>query len=296
MMLAYPGLRWMWIAVVPALAACGHSEEEWRALVARHNVEVAHGHARQKENDELRQHWAETKEIMADLDQRLEAIGLGGDLSTRSGDETNAAIAAARRAFDEQKAKARALEVLKERIAMLRAQLGKLAKPAVAVHLRRNRLVIGIPADALFDPGRAEIKPAGKEALVAIANVIEADPTLLQREYQVMAHTDAMRPVGGEYADNWMLSLARARQVVVFLTAPTDARPKGHGLGRVEPGAGLPPGRWSAAGLAETDPVAPNDTPENMQRNRRIEIVFLPSQEETLDLRPLGGASGPREP
>jgi chemotaxis protein MotB len=33
--------------------------------------------------------------------------------------------------------------------------------------------------------------------------------------------------------------------------------------------------------------VAGNDSPENMQKNRRVELVVLPNVEEMLDLRSL---------
>ena len=44
---------------------------------------------------------------------------------------------------------------------------------------------------------------------------------------------------------------------------------------------------FSAAGYADTDPVSPNDTPENMQKNRRVELVVVPNVEEMLDLKSL---------
>jgi type VI secretion system protein ImpK len=35
------------------------------------------------------------------------------------------------------------------------------------------------------------------------------------------------------------------------------------------------PGRISAEGRADSEPVAPNDTPANRARNRRVEITLL---------------------
>ena len=68
----------------------------------------------------------------------------------------------------------------------------------------------------------------------------------------------------------------RAREVLMFLLQPTD---KG--------GGGLNPTKWSAAGYGDTDPVKPNDTPENKQANRRCELVVVPNMEEMLDLKSL---------
>jgi len=38
---------------------------------------------------------------------------------------------------------------------------------------------------------------------------------------------------------------------------------------------GVPPANMVASGRAEYDPVAPNDTPEDRQKNRRIEIMLI---------------------
>jgi chemotaxis protein MotB len=54
------------------------------------------------------------------------------------------------------------------------------------------------------------------------------------------------------------LSVARATTVVRFLQD-----------------VGVTPERMIAAGRGEYSPVAPNDTPEGRQKNRRIEIMVI---------------------
>ena len=51
---------------------------------------------------------------------------------------------------------------------------------------------------------------------------------------------------------------------------------------------GVPANRISAAGHADTVPVASNDTEEGRAQNRRIEIVLLPNLDELPDLTGLG--------
>ncbi|MCA9628116.1 MAG: OmpA family protein, partial [Myxococcales bacterium] len=80
---------------------------------------------------------------------------------------------------------------------------------------------------------------------------------------------------GGFFKDNWGLSAMRARSVLVYLTDPEDK------------GGGLDASHWSAAGYADTDPVASNDTEEGRAKNRRVELVVLPDVEEMLNLNSL---------
>ena len=63
----------------------------------------------------------------------------------------------------------------------------------------------------------------------------------------------------------------RARSVLIYLT--TDG--------------GLDSKNWSAAGYADTDPVAGNDSDDGRQKNRRVELVVLPNVEEMLNLNSL---------
>ena len=41
---------------------------------------------------------------------------------------------------------------------------------------------------------------------------------------------------------------------------------------------GVPPGKLSIAGYADTAPVASNDTEKNRAKNRRVDIVILNEQ------------------
>ncbi len=77
---------------------------------------------------------------------------------------------------------------------------------------------------------------------------------------KVEGHTDN-RPIATyQYPSNWELSGARAGSVIRFLTSKND---------------NIDPIRLSAAGFAATRPIAPNDSEENWEKNRRVEIVIL---------------------
>ena len=132
-------------------------------------------------------------------------------------------------------------------------------------------MVISLPGDVLFDSGRETLKKDGKDILLKVAAIIKADPQLVSRDYQVGGHTDNKPLAHGPFKDNWGLSLMRAREVLVFLIDPAQG--------------GLPVQHWSAAGFADTDPVANNATDDGRQKNRRCELIVMPSVEEMLDLK-----------
>jgi chemotaxis protein MotB len=104
-----------------------------------------------------------------------------------------------------------------------------------------------------------------------VAGIINADSSLKGRDYQVAGHTDNRPLAGGVFRDNWGLSLMRAREVLMYLVS--------------EKGGALPLDRWSAAGFGDTDPIAPNETDEGRQKNRRCDLIVVPSVEEMLDLK-----------
>ncbi len=133
-------------------------------------------------------------------------------------------------------------------------------------------MVISLPGDVLFDSGQDSLKKEGKEILDQVAGIIKGDSSLLTRNYQVAGHTDSKPFRGaGSFKDNWGLSLMRARGVLLHLV---DA-------------GGMPRDKWSAAGFADTDPVASNDDDAGRQKNRRCDLIVVPSVEEMLDLKSL---------
>src|SRR5690606_5935246 len=167
---------------------------------------------------------------------------------------------------------------IKTRFETLRQKLQKLVKVGLKVEIRRNRMVIRLPGDVLFASGQAKLQKGGEEVLDQVAEVIRNDKTLAQRYFQIAGHTDNKPLKGGRFQDNWGLSARRAREVLVYLISPQDAK---------EGGGGLAATRLHAAGYGETDPVETNETDEGRQANRRVELVLQPDVEEMLDLKNL---------
>jgi len=122
----------------------------------------------------------------------------------------------------------------------------------------QNMLSVDVAEKIFFDSGRAVLKEGGKEVL---AKVGEALKSYDNKVIRVVGYTDNVpiaKSMQNVYPTNWELSVARATNVVRYLQD-----------------VGVPPERMVAAGRGEFAPIAPNDTPEGRQKNRRIEIMLI---------------------
>ena len=188
-------------------------------------------------------------------------------------------------ALTEYKQRADQLQLIEDRFRQLRSRLELLTKVGLKVVVRNNRMVIQLPGDVLFDSGKDQLKVQGKEVLSQVADVIRNDNDLSKRNFQVAGHTDDQKyPTNGPFGDNWGLSLARARQVLLFMIGPNGAKPGAKGGSA---GGGLDPRHWAASGYGDTDPQAgtiEHQTPDEMGHNRRVELVLQPNVEEMINL------------
>ncbi|KYF78027.1 hypothetical protein BE17_50670, partial [Sorangium cellulosum] len=240
-----------------SLLGCGYSEEEWKAQLDKYNRLQSQQQSTESRLAETQKALEVEQAKVAELTKQLEAAGvdiskLNENLQATSTQvsQLSSTLEEREKALAEFKARARQLEQIKARFETLRKKLDELTKLGLAVNIRNNRMVISLPGDVLFDSGRETLKKEGKDILLKVATVVRNDPSLLQRYYQVAGHTDNKPLAGGQFRDNWGLSLMRAREVLLFLVSPADV--KGGG-------GALPVAKWSAAGFAETDPVATND-------------------------------------
>jgi chemotaxis protein MotB len=268
-----------------ACFGCGYSEDEWQAQLAKYEQLDQRYRAEHVEHQETSAELEQSRQKVEQLLDQLEKMGV--DLNSlnqelqQAGTEKQALakdLEEMRRALDEYKARAAQLERIKQRFELLRSKLKKLTDLGLKVEIRRNRMVIRLPGDVLFASGQAKLRKEGIDVLNAVAEVLRNDPQLRERYFQVAGHTDDKPLKGGRFGDNWGLSAMRAREVLLYLIGPLDAR---------EGGGGLDPTRLHAAGYGETDPVVSNETPEGRQANRRVELVLMPDVEEMLDLKSL---------
>ena len=103
--------------------------------------------------------------------------------------------------------------------------------------------------DVLFDIGKANLRPAAREALAKLSGIVLNYPEL---KLTVEGHTDNT----GSDEFNQTLSETRAGSVRDYLVQQ-----------------GLHADSISATGLGKNDPIADNTTASGRQKNRRVEII-----------------------
>ncbi len=128
------------------------------------------------------------------------------------------------------------------------------------VVVRKGRMIVEMPSEVMFPSGSADLSDDGKMALMKVAVILEQFP---DRQFMIAGHTDNRPLKQSKYGSNWELSTARAVTVTEFLVQ-----------------AGLKAQNLVAAGYGEFDPVASNKDAKGRQKNRRIEIILMPSIEE----------------
>ena len=139
---------------------------------------------------------------------------------------------------------------LDQQEADLRRQIGN---DQVLIRNTGDRLIVTLPQDILFATNSFAVRPDLQRDLRALAANLQAYP---QSTVQIIGHTDS----DGDAAFNQTLSERRANAVADVLL-----------------NEGIPFGRIQAFGRGETQSVADNLTPEGKARNRRVEIVILPT-------------------
>jgi len=257
------------LLALAAGAGCGPSQEDLDAERARVSELTEQLRASQAQRETLDARLTAIQAQNQELADRLRALGenveqLEGDRATlqTSLDETQ-------RALDELRARERQA---RERLATFRNMLERfrslMESGRLRVRIVRGRMVVELPEGVLFDSGRAVLKPEGRTTLAEVAQVLAQIPN---RQFQVAGHTDNIPIRNARFPSNWELSTARAVNVARYL---------------IDDG-GVDATRLSAAGYAETQPVAANDSNETRAQNRRIEIVLVPNLDELPDLSSL---------
>jgi len=143
----------------------------------------------------------------------------------------------------------------------VRARLAEISRRYPQLRLDPQSGIAKLDTDILFDIGTSELKPAAEETLRELVTVLKS-PAARDLKVLVVGHTDdqpvARKPARDNYRDNFDLSAGRAVAVCEALEQ-----------------MGLPEERMGVASFAAHQPVAPNITPVDRQKNRRVELFVL---------------------
>jgi chemotaxis protein MotB len=160
-------------------------------------------------------------------------------------------------------------DALRQENVKLRAKNQRLEAQLLALRHEASFVEAG---DLLFPAGGFELSQAGQAELRS--NIVPKLKDLQNAKIVVYGYTDNT-PVGPPLQrqginDNLTLSSRRAGAVVTFLVSE-----------------GVNPNIISAKGFGETHPVAPNDTPADRARNRRI-VITIQGPGAPGELKPQG--------
>lgn len=126
----------------------------------------------------------------------------------------------------------------------------------IEIRQTRRGVVMTLADKMLFSSGEAELS----EASIPLLNKISTIILKMRLPVEIEGHTDNVPIQTFAYPSNWELSTARAVNVLRYL-----AETKGVAIDLL-----------SAVGKSEFHPLIPNDSIENRNKNRRVEIIFKP--------------------
>lgn len=127
------------------------------------------------------------------------------------------------------------------------------------IEQQQNRVLIRFPAEATFESGSADIKPKMLQVLTGLAVALKE----LNVKAVINGHTDDDPIKTAKFRSNWDLSSARAGSVAMVF------QDYGEFLSN----------EIEIIGHADGKPIVPNDTRENKEKNRRIELFVEPYDE-----------------
>ena len=133
-------------------------------------------------------------------------------------------------------------------------QLGKtIGSGDVEVSKVADGTLILLKGDQLFAPGGTHLNAKVQPVIERVAQALDKLPGAVL----VTGHTDDQPIRTARFPSNWELSTERARNVVGMMAAEMKD-----------------PTRLRAEGLADSEPLVPNDSAANRAKNRRVAIIL----------------------
>ncbi|MBD7935514.1 MULTISPECIES: flagellar motor protein MotS [Cytobacillus] len=125
----------------------------------------------------------------------------------------------------------------------------------ITANRNERGVVLVLQEQVLFETGQADLIEDSFGFLEKLGIMLKEMPNLIRVE----GHTDN-RPIETyRYPSNWELSSARASSVIRYLVENNE----------------IEPSRFTAVGYGETRPIVANNSSENWEKNRRVEVIIL---------------------
>ncbi len=274
--------RWL-LALTVLATACGVPKEKYQAALAEANRNMRstddqrqRAEACEAEVRETEARAAAAEKQVAQLSDQLSQLEKAASAASADASrqrELAAQLTKAKELLEEQRASAAAeaeqqrklAQQLEEEKSALQAKSTEYQSLAASLDQEikagqvklselQGKLTVRMSAKVLFPSGSATISADGKGTLRKVA---DAFASIHDRIIRVEGHTDNVPIHTARFPSNWELSAARAIAVVRFLQE-----------------RGIDPTLLGAAGYAEYQPIASNDTQEGRAENRRIEITL----------------------
>ncbi|MDQ5985850.1 MAG: Motility protein B [Syntrophus sp. SKADARSKE-3] len=119
----------------------------------------------------------------------------------------------------------------------------------------KNGVRVSLKESMLYEKGSDVLQSSAVRVLHDLAGVLRQTDASIRVE----GHTDNVAIKTSKFPSNWELAAARATAVVKYLSEKE----------------GVPAGKLSAAGYADSRPLASNQTEDGRAQNRRTEIILL---------------------
>jgi chemotaxis protein MotB len=246
--------------------ACGVPEQKYKAALADAEKATKDGQSQKERADAAEKRLADADQRAKELEEQL--------AKTRESLEGEKQAATAEAEQQRQRAsqleqEKRALEKKSAEYQALASSLDAQIKTGqIQLSELQGKLTVRMAEKILFPSGSATVSKEGQKTLATIGDALK---DVKGRLIRVEGHTDNVPIKTAKFPSNWELSAARAIAVVRILQS-----------------RGVDPTLLGAAGYAEYQPIASNDTPEGRAQNRRIEISLA----APLSQVPTAGAGG----
>jgi len=199
---------------------------------------------------------------VSDLNSQKSELEKKNTMLSGNLDDANDNLAKANKEADEIEKKAEMLAVENEKLGKFKSGVKGVFNPYQSSGLnlakQNEQVIIAVPGGILFKSGSARLTNEQKESLQGVANTLASNPSL---RLVVEGHTDKVpMKEGAPWANNWQLSIARAKAVMTALVS-----------------MGANESQLSTVGRSHDMPAVSMDTPstEDLAQNRRAELVVM---------------------